>query len=126
MPFTIFKVRREPLQDVTNVRAGTKGKAVTTRTPRPTGPQLALVDVPVVYDNPTFRGDKQSTEIGSVKKRVNKREKVVTRRDKPSASNKSVRNDGKQIRSFIPRKGSPSGDPSQGAKIKDGDPPDRS
>ncbi|CAN1147702.1 hypothetical protein LINPERHAP2_LOCUS16026, partial [Linum perenne] len=117
---------RAPLKDVTNGRTGTNGKRNTPVSSKLVGPQPALVDVPIVYDNPTFRGNKAQMDIGRVKKITNRREKSVTRKDRPSTSARPKRKDGKPIRSFISRKGFPTRDNNQEVKTKVGDPPDRS
>ncbi|CAN1162592.1 hypothetical protein LINPERHAP2_LOCUS24586 [Linum perenne] len=126
----VARESRPPLAEVTNVGKicpGAKGKGSLPKTSKSAVPQATLVDIPVVYDNPTFKGSKDVGFTPKVRKQVTRKEKVVSRKENSDIPAKPTRKDGKQIRSFVPQKGGPKlGDPSKEASGKKGDPPDRS
>ncbi|CAN1142378.1 hypothetical protein LINPERHAP2_LOCUS13052 [Linum perenne] len=113
---------RQPLADVSNVSQPASSK-ISTPVASLGGEENSerLVNVPVIYDNPTFQGSSQAAKTPRVKKQDAKRDKEVIRRGKPHTSTKKVVNNGKQIRSFGPRPL----DKDKGAVSKAGRPPDR-
>ncbi|CAN1169987.1 hypothetical protein LINPERHAP2_LOCUS28727 [Linum perenne] len=79
-----------------------------------------LVSVPVIYDNPTFQGLRQTFTTSKATKTSIKRAKGVARTEKLVAPPKTKEKGGKQIRAFVPRTSD------EGDRTKAGEPPDRS
>ncbi|CAN1168908.1 hypothetical protein LINPERHAP2_LOCUS28103 [Linum perenne] len=123
------KVRkaRKPLADVTNANLIGKEKLTVPKATKPPTPPSEIVNVPIVYDNPTFIGNKVVVKNDKGKKQVARREKSLTTKDKSCSLVKPAGKDGKQIQSFIPRKGVPKpGSNTVVGTEKAGEPPDRS
>ncbi|CAN1162796.1 hypothetical protein LINPERHAP2_LOCUS24677 [Linum perenne] len=118
---------RKPLVDVTNANITSKEKLTAPKATKPLTPPSEIVNVPVVYDNPTFIGSKVVVKNDKGKKQVARREKSTTTKDRSSSLVKPIGKDGKQIRSFMPRKGVPKPrSPTVAGVEKAGEPPDRS
>ncbi|CAN1184437.1 hypothetical protein LINPERHAP2_LOCUS36975 [Linum perenne] len=113
---------RQPLADVSNVNKPVSS-SLSTPVASLGGEENSerLVNVPVIYDNPTFQGSSQAARPPRVKKQPAKRDKEVIRKGKPDSSTKKAVNNGKQIRSFGPRPI----DKDKGTVSKAGRPPDR-
>ncbi|CAN1777319.1 hypothetical protein LINPERHAP1_LOCUS14016 [Linum perenne] len=110
---------RQPLVDVSNTTP-TSRKPELDKSTRVIGAENTpeLVNVPVVYDNPTFQGVGQSSIRTKVKKQVPKRDKAPTTIGRAGVTGKNDKKDGKQIRTFVKRTavGSNASSRSQGTK----------
>ncbi|CAN1826361.1 hypothetical protein LINPERHAP1_LOCUS31507 [Linum perenne] len=116
-----------PLVDITN---GGKKKNLVADGPNDdmTGKvkAIGLVDVPVMFSNPTFQGSVKVATTPKVKKQVPQRDKVSAIRVRPARVEKGGPKDGKQVRSFTSRPGPSKENSSAGGAVKAGEPPDRS
>ncbi|CAN1800809.1 hypothetical protein LINPERHAP1_LOCUS22698, partial [Linum perenne] len=118
------------LADVTNGDRGNGGPNKSNQPSAGAGKQSAkgskgLVDVPVIYDNPTFKGVAQSS-TSKPRKQVQKRDQGLVGKDRQSRPVKGVRKDGSQVRSFVTRKVLLDEALQSIVAPKAGEPPDRS
>ncbi|CAN1147609.1 hypothetical protein LINPERHAP2_LOCUS15968 [Linum perenne] len=124
------QIPRLPLADVTNGVRGNGGPNKSYQPSAGAGKQSAkgskgLVDVPVIYDNPTFRGVAQSS-TSKPRKQVQKHDQGLVGKDRQSRPVKGVRKDGSQVHSFVTRKVLPDEALQSIVAPKAGEPPDRS
>ncbi|CAN1168454.1 hypothetical protein LINPERHAP2_LOCUS27828 [Linum perenne] len=112
---------RQPLADIPNGVVGKNKKEIACVTSlEGLENSSLLINVLVIYDNPTFQGSNQSTKTTRVKKQIAKRNAGVASREKPDSSAGKEGKNGKQLRSFVART------LAKGDGSKAGKPPDRS
>ncbi|CAN1789719.1 hypothetical protein LINPERHAP1_LOCUS18572 [Linum perenne] len=96
---------RKPLTEVSNdapkipkpTRVTVEGELDGENTP-------SLVNVPILYDNPTFQGIQRGSNNVKAKKQTPKRDKGLASRERALVTEKKDKKEGKPTRSFGPRK----------------------
>ncbi|CAN1160362.1 hypothetical protein LINPERPRIM_LOCUS37527 [Linum perenne] len=93
---------RQPLGNVFNVaHLNQKDDSVSNENIVEVEKEPGLINILVIYDNPTFLGAKDPSKPPKEKKHIPKRDKDFTKSGRSTVADKDAKKDGKQIRSFV-------------------------